>query len=131
MENKSFEAMLAMRNSGHVDRDANGNDITYLNYLKHRRRECKEKGIPYDAAAEMEWFRKNWNDKPKGRKPKGKEARKSVTFRLQPSTIDTIRMRAAERGISQSDFVEFLAGNSELLHNADNGGTTTINEPTS
>lgn len=52
-------------------------------------------------------------NKPKGRKPKGAETRKSVTFRLQPSTIDTIRMRAAERGISQSDFVEFLAKNSE------------------
>lgn len=69
--------------------------------------------------------------KNKGRKPKGAETRKAVTFRLQPSTIDSIRMRAAERGISQSDFVEFLAGNSELLLNADNGGTTTINEPTS
>lgn len=63
-------------------------------------------------------------EKIKGRKPKGAETRKAVTFRLQPSTIETIRMRAAERGISQSDFVEFFAGNSELLHNADNGGTT-------
>lgn len=70
-------------------------------------------------------------EKIKGRKPKGAETRKAVTFRLQPSTIDTIRMRAAERGISQSDFVEFLAEKSELLHNADNCGTATINEPTS
>ena len=47
--------------------------------------------------------------KSKGRKPKGKETRKAVTFRLQPATIATIRQCATDRGISQSDLIEDLA----------------------
>lgn len=41
-----------------------------------------------------------------GRPPKGKETRKAVTFRLQPSTIDRIRSEADALGISQSDLIE-------------------------
>jgi hypothetical protein len=63
MENASFEALVAARKNGHVDRDHNGKDISYLNYLKHRRRECKEKGIPYNAEEELKWFRNNWEEK--------------------------------------------------------------------
>ena len=44
--------------------------------------------------------------KPKGRPLKGKENRKAVTFRLQPSTIALIREAAASKGISQSDLIE-------------------------
>lgn len=47
--------------------------------------------------------------KSPGRKPKGKETRKAVTFRLQPATIATIRQCATDRGISQSDLIEDLA----------------------
>ena len=60
MANNSFDTMVSWRNNGHIDRDSNGKDITELNYLKHRRRECKEKGIPFDANAELEWFRSEW-----------------------------------------------------------------------
>lgn len=107
-ENKSLETMLAMRDNGHIDRDANGNDITDLNYLKHRRRECKEKGIPFDSEKELQFFRDNWNKKPQGRKPKGQETRKAISFRLQPSTIALIREAADTYGISQSDVIENL-----------------------
>ena len=48
------------------------------------------------------------NNKSTGRKPKGKETRKAVTFRLQPATIATIRKCATNLGISQSDLVESL-----------------------
>lgn len=49
------------------------------------------------------------NDKKsKGRKPKGAETRKAVTFRLQPSTITWIREAATRMGISQSDLIERL-----------------------
>lgn len=43
-----------------------------------------------------------------GRPPKGKETRKAVTFRLQPSTISLIREAATSSGISQSDLIESL-----------------------
>lgn len=49
------------------------------------------------------------NTTSKGRRPKGKETRKAVTFRLQPSTIENIKKMAAENGISQSDFIEKIA----------------------
>ena len=62
MENKSFETMVAWRENGHICRDHNGKDITELNYLKHRRRECKEKGIEFDANAELKWFREQWKE---------------------------------------------------------------------
>lgn len=62
MKNDSFEAMVAMKRSGHTDRDANGNDISYLNYLKKRRRECKAKGLDFDANSEKEWFDKQWKE---------------------------------------------------------------------
>lgn len=55
--------MVAARKNGHVDRDHNGKDISYLNYFKHRRRECKEKGIPYNAEEELKWFLNNWEEK--------------------------------------------------------------------
>lgn len=48
------------------------------------------------------------NEQTKGRKPKGKETRKAVTFRLQPSTISLIREAASASGISQSDIIESL-----------------------
>lgn len=44
--------------------------------------------------------------KSTGRKPKGKETRKAVTFRLQPSTKDKIETAAILGGCSQSDIVE-------------------------
>lgn len=44
----------------------------------------------------------------KGRKPKGKETRKAVTFRLQPSTIEIIKDLALGYDISQSDVIEGL-----------------------
>ena len=46
--------------------------------------------------------------KSSGRKPKGKETRKAVTFRLQPATISLIREAAVAEGISQSDLIEGL-----------------------
>ena len=46
--------------------------------------------------------------KSTGRKPKGKETRKAVTFRLQPATISLIREAASASGISQSDLIESL-----------------------
>ena len=46
--------------------------------------------------------------KSTGRKPKGKETRKAVTFRLQPSTINTIKKLALCYDISQSDVIEGL-----------------------
>jgi predicted transcriptional regulator len=46
--------------------------------------------------------------KSQGRKPKGKETRKAVTFRLQPSTIERIKDLAAGMEISQSDVIERL-----------------------
>lgn len=46
--------------------------------------------------------------KSNGRRPKGKETRKAVTFRLQPATISLIREAAVSNGISQSDLIESL-----------------------
>lgn len=46
--------------------------------------------------------------KSKGRKPKGAETRKAVTFRLQPSTMEWIRYTAEGMGMSQSDLIERL-----------------------
>ena len=46
--------------------------------------------------------------KIKGRKPKGKETRKAVSFLLQPATISLIREAAVASGISQSDLIESL-----------------------
>ena len=51
---------------------------------------------------------KGHSNKPKGRKPKGKETRKAVTFRMQPATISLIREAAISIGISQSDLIESL-----------------------
>lgn len=47
-------------------------------------------------------------EQPKGRKPKGRETRKAVTFRLQPATIESVREAAANNGISMSDLIEEL-----------------------
>lgn len=44
--------------------------------------------------------------KSKGRKPKGKETRKAVTFRLQPAIIDRIRTISADTGCSMADIIE-------------------------
>ena len=44
--------------------------------------------------------------KSPGRKPKCKETRKAVTFRLQPSVIDRIRTVAADTGCSMGDLIE-------------------------
>ena len=44
--------------------------------------------------------------KSKGRKPKGAETRKAVTFRLQPSIIDRIRTISADTGCSMADLIE-------------------------
>lgn len=46
--------------------------------------------------------------KSKGRRPKGKESRKAVTFRLQPSTIERIKDLASGMEMSQSDVIERL-----------------------
>lgn len=46
--------------------------------------------------------------KSPGRKPKGKETRKAITFRLQQATISLIREAAIASGISQSDLIESL-----------------------
>lgn len=54
--------------------------------------------------------------KSPGRKPKGTETRKAVTFRLQPSTIENIKKMAAENGVSQSDFIEKIAEVAQLSH---------------
>lgn len=54
------------------------------------------------------------NNQPKGRKPKGKETRKAVTFRLQPSTISIIREAAVSIGISQSDLIERIVKDLEV-----------------
>ena len=56
------------------------------------------------------------NTTSKGRRPKGKETRKPVTFRLQPSTIENIKKMAAENGMSQSDFIEKIAEVAQLSH---------------
>ena len=58
-KNESFNAVLAARKNGYVNRDTNGNDISYLMYLKYRRRECKSKGLLFNATAEEKWFRDN------------------------------------------------------------------------
>lgn len=47
-------------------------------------------------------------NKSHGRHPKGKETRKAVTFRLQPSTIERIKDLALGYDISQSDVIEGL-----------------------
>ena len=44
--------------------------------------------------------------KSKGRPTKGKETRKAVTFRLQPSTKEKIEVAAIIEGCSQSDIIE-------------------------
>jgi hypothetical protein len=44
--------------------------------------------------------------KSQGRKPKGKETRKAVTFRLQPAIIDRIRTISADTGCSMADLIE-------------------------
>ena len=54
------------------------------------------------------------NNQPKGRKPKGKETRKAVTFRLQPSTISIIREAAVSIVISQSDLIESIVKDLEV-----------------
>lgn len=59
-ENESYLSMLAARHNGFLSRDKNGNDISYLRYLKMRRRECKVKGIPFIAEDEYRWFVMNW-----------------------------------------------------------------------
>lgn len=54
---------------------------------------------------------KGRTNKPKGRKPKGKETRKAVSFRLQPETAAFIKQWAADLGCSQSDLIEdWIAG---------------------
>ena len=50
--NESFKCLLQARCSGYVNRDHNGNDISYLNYLKLRRRECTAKGLFFDVERE-------------------------------------------------------------------------------
>lgn len=44
--------------------------------------------------------------KSPGRKPKGKETRKAVSFRIQPETAAFIKQWAADLGCSQSDLIE-------------------------
>ena len=53
--------------------------------------------------------------KSTGRPPKGKETRKAVTFRLQPSTIALIQEAAVASGISQSDLIESLVKGCRLF----------------
>ena len=42
----------------------------------------------------------------RGRRPKGAEPRKAVTFRLQPRTIGRVKDLAAQRQCSLSDLIE-------------------------
>ena len=51
---------------------------------------------------------KGHTNNPNGRPPKGDEKRKGITFRLQPSTIESIRKAAAENKCSQSDIIETI-----------------------
>lgn len=66
-----------------------------------------------------------------GRPPKGDETRKAVTYRLQPSTINAIRMAAARLGVSQSDYVEKLQKEAQLLHNPERHAHASDGIPTS
>lgn len=66
-----------------------------------------------------------------GRPPKGDETRKAVTYRLQPSTINAIRLAAARMGISQSDYVEKLQKEAQLLHNRESRAHASDGIPTS
>ncbi len=59
---------------------------------------------------------KGQTNNPSGRPTKGNEKRKAVSFRLQPSSISAIRLAAARMGFSQSDYVEYLLKESQLLN---------------
>lgn len=48
------------------------------------------------------------SNNPDGRPYKGKERRQSVTYRLQPSTIQKVKDIAQKKGCSQSDVIEGL-----------------------
>ena len=62
---------------------------------------------------------KGHTNNPNGRPFKGDEKRKSVSFRLQPATIECVRRAAEEKHCSLSDIIEALVAELLIMSKSD------------